>query len=178
MDDLILQFFDDLVAGGVSKYWIYGCLFLAGAGIFLYYFIKTTSYLATYFKKSENVISKEEIDSFKQSLQGDNKALFQILDDVRDRIKNLETSGNHTIELNRQLDNELSKISVMVDTIKDSQASDFKDSTESRRDLTSLVSDSKAQYLEITRQVQALQKDLASLHGTIIGISTQRSRLK
>jgi hypothetical protein len=47
-----------------------------------------------------------------------------------------------------------------------------------QKDIELFTMDSKSQYLEITRQVQGIQRDLASLHGTILGLETTRSQLK
>jgi hypothetical protein len=177
--EFLLNFFDDLVtAGGVSKAWLTACLVIAAFGVFFYYAIKGVTAINSYLKSPEHTISKQEIESIKTAIQNENRAIFKILDDVRDRVKNLEVSGEQALELHRQLENEVQKIEGVVDEIKETQAEDIIASVGARRDLTALVQDSKAQYIEVARQVQGLQKDLASLQGTIIGMGTQRTRLK
>lgn len=178
MGDL-LKFLDDLVkSGGVSGNWIAACLGIAGVGFLFYYIVKSITILVAYFKPSSNSVSKEELASMKVALQDDNKYVLKLLSDVHDKLKAIEQTNSQVIEINRQLENELDKVSKLSDDIRELQTDEGKATTTIQRDLSSLVSDSKAQYTEITRQVQSLQKDLASLHGTIIGLSTQRSRLK
>jgi chromosome segregation ATPase len=177
--EFILQFFDDLVtSGGVSKWWLSACVGIASMGILIFYLVKTVTHLNKYLKSPENTIAKEEIEHIKTTIQNENSAIFKILDDVRERIKHLEITGENAVELNRQIENEIGKINEIAATLDRVQDEEAKQASVARHDLNTLVTDSRAQYLEVSRQIQALQKDLASLQGTIIGMSTQRSRLK
>jgi phage shock protein A len=176
--DGLLKFLEDLISAGVPKSWIAVCMGIAGLGFMFYYMVKSITLLTSYFKQPTTSATKEELEKVKTTLLDDNKYILKILGDVDDRLKSIETSNDQVIEINRQLENELEKVSKLSDDIHDLQEEELKSSSVIQRDLTILVSDSKAQYSEITRQVQALQKDLASLHGTIIGLNTQRSRLK
>lgn len=178
MDELF-KFLDDLLnTSGIPKSWVIACIVVAGVGFLFYYMVKSVMLLTSFFKEPSKSATKDELDTVKTTLLEDNKRIFKILDTVDDRLKSIETGNDHVIAINKKLEDELEKVGKLSDDLHDLQEEDLQSSSNIQRDLTMLVTDSKAQYSEITRQVQALQKDLASLHGTIIGLNTQRTRLK
>lgn len=177
--EVLLKFLDDLVtSGGVSKHWLAGCLAVAAIGVLVYYMVKAVTHLNSYLKSPENSVSKEEIENIKHTIRSENQAIFKILDDVRERVKSLEISGEAAMEVHRKIEVEIDKLNDLTQRIDKVQEDEAKEAAAARHDLSTVVEDSKERYMEVTRQIQGLQKDLASLQGTIIGLSTQRSRLK
>jgi predicted nuclease with TOPRIM domain len=179
----IIKFLDDLITRGViSGTWITIILGIAGLGILFYYVTKGIILLFSHYKSHSDItnteISKEELISMKISLLEDNKYILKLLDEVNDKLKTIESNGENAVELNKQLEGEISRVSKQIGDIEDSQEDEAKYYISIQRDLSVLVCDSKTQYAELVRQIQAVQKDLASLHGTIIGMNTQRARLK
>jgi hypothetical protein len=177
--EALLKFLDTLVtSGGVSGVWLAACLGIGGLGVLFFYIVKSIMLLSTYFKTPDSNVSKQDIQTVKNALQDDNKYVLKLLEGVLDRLKAIEQGNDQVVEINRQLENEIIKVNALVDRINDMQDEDLKASNSIKENLSSFVIDSKAQHFEVTRQVQVLQVDLASLTGTIIGLNSQRSRLK
>lgn len=72
----------------------------------------------------------------------------------------------------------INNIEVEIEALRQTRNEDRQALIPLQKDIEAFTSDSKSQYLEITRQFQGIQRDLASLHGTILGLETTRSQLK
>jgi septal ring factor EnvC (AmiA/AmiB activator) len=177
--DQLIKFLDHIVtSGGVSGVWLSGFIAIGGLGVLFFYVAKSVTLLSSHFKQPPNGVTKDELSAVKASLQDDNKYILKILTDFTAHLKSIEDSNTNVIELNHRLENEMEKVTKLTDDIKDLQDEEAKTNTVLQRDLSSLVSDSRSQYIEVTRQVQSLHVDLSALHGLIVGLNTQRSRLK
>jgi hypothetical protein len=183
----LLKFIENLVSTyGVSGGWLAACFGVVSVGVSIFYIIKGILLLQEKFKQPSDGASKDDLEELKRSLQDDNKYILKLLEgvherlkrDVFDRLVSIETSHEHLREISRQLEAEIEKVGTISDQIKDMQDEDLKTSATILHDVDALVVDTKIQYQELQRQVNALQVDLASLHGTLIGMNTQRSRLK
>jgi len=142
--EVLLKFINDLItSGGVPKLWIAIGIGLAGLGGLIYYLIKAVLYLNTYLKNPalENAVTKEELNAIKNTFQSDNKAILKILDDVGVRLKSIENSNDHVLELNKQLEHEIALVNKIAEEIKDLQQDEVESNVAVRKDLSALVSD-------------------------------------
>jgi SMC interacting uncharacterized protein involved in chromosome segregation len=177
--EAIIKIIEELVnSGKVNGFFLTAMFAMAGVGVAVFYVGKFIFYVQNHFNNKEETQSKELTDELKATLQKDHQYLLKLLEDIDDRLKTIEAKGEHGLALGKELENELSRLKDLMEDVKTVQTANDKAIDGVERDIDSLVTDSKEQYAEITRQVQSLQKDLASLHGTIIGLNTQRSRLK
>jgi hypothetical protein len=178
--EALINFFDHLVtSGGVSGLWLASCLGIAGVGALFFYVTKSIMMLSTYFKAPATQATKADLDLIKDYLNENNKYLIKGLEDGNIRMRGIEEANSNVIELSRKIENEIEKVNNLIDNLKDMQDEDLRTSTNAARDLGTLVNDSRSRFVEVTRQVQQVQVDLASLTGTIIGMgSGQRTRLK
>jgi hypothetical protein len=185
--ETLVKFLGDLLnTPGVSGTWITACLGVASVGVLVFYIIKSIILLQSHTKVPDGIAMKDDVTSARDTLQDDNKYVLKILEGINERIKrdvyerliSLEDANDNLLEICRQLEAEMVKVQLLAQQLKTMQDEESKTSTEILHDVNGLVSDSRAQHSELARQVQALQVDLASLHGTLIGLNTQRSRLK
>lgn len=173
--EAIIKFIDDLVIyGKVNGLFLTIAIGLVSSAVASYYIGRLVMYIQNHFAKKESEAYKE----ITEVLQKDHSYLLSLLDDIKDRLKTIETKGEQGLALGKELENEIEKLSDEMDNLKVDQTDSTKAVNNLEKDISILVTDSKEQYAEITRQVQSLQKDLAALHGTIIGLNTQRSKLK
>lgn len=185
--EALLKFIEDMInSQGISGIWISACFGIAGLGVSIFYIIKSIMILQTQLKPSTDTATKPDLATLKATLQEDNKYILKLLEGVHDRLRrevferllNIENANEHLLVISRELESEIEKANTISENVKDMQDQDLKTTTAILHDVDSLVRDSKIQHQEISRQVQALQVDLASLHGTLIGLNTQRTRLK
>lgn len=185
--EALIKLLDDLVNSyGVSGTWISACLGVAGLGVLVFYMIKSIILLQSHLKPDGDNPSKEDLSWVKAVLQEDHKHILKLLESIDERLKrdvyerlvDIDTSNEHLIEVSRRLEAEMEKVNAIAKHIKDMQEDDVRMSTSVLHDVDALVADTKSQGQELSRHVQALQVDLAALHGTLIGLNTQRSRLK
>lgn len=185
--EALLKFIEELVTvHGVSGTWISACLGVAALGVSIFYIIKSIMLLQGHMKQPADIVVKSDLVVLKTALQDDNKYILKLLEGVHDKLRrevyerllNIENANEQLVEISRQLESEIEKTKEISDSIKDMQDEDLKTSANILHDVDALVRDSKIQNQEISRQVQALQVDLAALHGTLIGLNTQRTRLK
>lgn len=177
--EALLKFLENLVSSGnVSGIWLGACVGVASLGGLVFYGAKGINLLMPHFKMLQNRVSKEDIKDIKDSARDDNKNVLKLLDDVSSRLKVLDQSSGSVIELSKQLESEIEKVANLTNEVKFMQANEASTNLALQKDLNNLMSDSRAQYVEISRQIQALQVDLASLHGTLLGLSSHRNRLK
>lgn len=185
--EALVKFLSDLITThGVSGTWITIFLGVAAVGVSVFYIIKSIILLQDHSKVPVGIVSKDDLALVKDALQDDNKYILKILEgigerikhDVYDRLIQLENANDNLLDIIRQLEQEMVKVQLIANQLKSMQEEELKATTEILHDVDGLVSDTRAQNIELVRQVQALQVDLASLHGTLIGLNTQRTRLK
>jgi len=185
--EALVKFLSDLInTQGVSGTWISVCLGVSSIGVLVFYIIKSIMLLQSHSKVPDGLAMKEDVNSVKVVLQDDNKYILKILEGINERIKrdvyerliSLEDANDNLLEICRQLEAEMVKVQLLAHQLKSMQDEESKASTEILHDVNGLVTDTRVQHSELARQVQALQVDLASLHGTLIGLNTQRTRLK
>lgn len=154
--------FDYLLKNGTSKYVILAFLISAGFGITVFYLLKSINYIHTNMKGNEEFI-----------------ALTKTLEDIKISIKDIKIPDNsEMLELERTIEGIVSRISSITEKIEEIQNQERALDTAARKDLQDLSDDVRVQSREILNHIQTLQKDLASLQGTIIGMNSSRSRLK
>lgn len=160
--ELFVGIFDYLLKNGTSKYVILAFLISAGFGITVFYLLKSINYIHTNMKGNEEFI-----------------ALTKTLEDIKISIKDIKIPDNsEMLELERTIEGIVSRISSITEKIEEIQNQERALDTAARKDLQDLSDDVRVQSREILNHIQTLQKDLASLQGTIIGMNSSRSRLK
>ncbi len=179
MEELIGKFIEEVVkANLINKILVTVLLIIAASGIAFFYLGKFGVFLYEHFKKQEESSSQKNYDDLKNILQKDQIYLVNSLEDVKEKLKLIEDKSEQGINLGKDIEHGVDKLTRVVDFINNSQIDLEKAAQLLEKDVNSLAGDSKEQYAEISRHVQSLQKDLAALHGTIIGLNTQRPRLK
>lgn len=179
MEEFISNFIGEIVKTGlINKIFVTVLLTIAASGIAFFYLGKLGIFLYEYFKKEEESNSQKAFDELRNILQKDQIYLVNSLEDVKEKLRLIEDKSEQGINLGKDIEHGVDKLTRVVDFINNSQIDLEKAAQLLEKDINGLTSDSKEQYAEISRHVQSLQKDLASLHGTIIGLNTQRPRLK
>lgn len=186
--DSLINFLDHLVASGdLSSTWIAVCLAVAGCGVLLFYLSKSLSLLVGIVKQYPSATSTQpdQASSIKTIIQDENKYVLKVIadfsDDFGETAKAISTQDADILDSLRDVESEIQKLAYLVATIKDNQAEEIRVHSDLHKDLNVLVaemSESTSKYNEMARQIQTIQVDIASLHGTIIGLNTQRARLK
>lgn len=172
--DEVLKAFIELVAGNSGGWFsrLFVIVVITGGSLFIL---------------SKLIDSLTASGLLKQRLTVDDVAdLVKMIDEVKRRLDDLDKSvkdaaadaGKEADEINDRLEElgkELEDVSEVVDEIKDTAVNNL---IPIERDVTNLASESRMHYTELNRQIQALQKDLSAIQGTILGLGTNRARLK
>lgn len=176
MDTLIKYFLDLATHGGIIGilFTVLGTVFLVTwVGIKIYMFIKDLV-------ASHNVdkLTKTDIKNLQDHIDAETQRLSDAVSDLDGELTTLKSTGDAIIRYETKISDDLARMMKVLDDIVDGHAEDVKSFISLQKDIGLLTNDFKTHQVEISRQFQEIQKDIASLNGTLIGMTTNRQRLK
>lgn len=128
-------------------------------------------------------VTRGDIQQLKSDLTKLHDNTADLVQKLYDKTEHIYTTTNNISTYSKEnLINELTRISEGVEELKVARRDDIYDMMTTvnslQKDLEQLINNVRDGKSDMDRDISKLQTDLASLHGTIIGLSTNRNRLR
>lgn len=128
-------------------------------------------------------VTRGDLQLIKIDLTKMHESTEDLVQKVYDKLEIIHTTTTNISTYSKDtIINELTRISEGISELKVARRDDMHDITTAitllQKDLEQLIVNVKDGHSDVDRDITKLQTDLASLHGTIIGLSTNRNRLR
>lgn len=160
-------------------------LFFVGVGFGIYLSITkiavwakllgfTTGSAASTPSTQENIIGALNKAADKSDIQAKENAK-----ELELQLDKMSESVAKLLHYNSNMHDNVDKMKASIEELRQRGTGDQQVLFSLRRELESITTDSKSQYVEINRQFQQIQRDIATLHGTFLAMnSSDRTKLK
>lgn len=126
-------------------------------------------------------VTRSDLNLLKAELIKEHDNTADLVKDINKKIDKITLSTNNLqITYNEKLSVTMTRLFDVMDELKDKRSEDMMMTIiPLQKDLESLIKElNKSDQHDLTREVLKLQADLSALHGTIIGMGSQRNRLR
>lgn len=113
--------------------------------------------------------------------KANDKTEDQAKDDTKELELKLEKMSEYIAKLlhyNSNMHDNMDRVKSALEEFRQKNNTDHQLLYSLQRDIESITSDSKSQYIELNRQIQQMQRDVVQLHGTILLSGSDRTKLK
>lgn len=170
MGDLLKAFSNIAQSGSVSDLILVLLVFVGLLGVCAFYITKLIIFIKKDLKDSDQKdknVTKEDLNNIVDELR-----------DIRSKLEVVCSTGEIVVRLETRLTDEIERLLNVLEKLREEHSDDMKTLLPLQKDIENISDDAKAQHMEINRQIQQVQRDLAALQGTIIGLNTQRTSIR
>ncbi|AVH85360.1 hypothetical protein RsoM2USA_432 [Ralstonia phage RsoM2USA] len=180
MEHLISAILEAIKSGNISDVG----LVIIGFVLITYVIVNFLFKALEFFKKNggsgpnDEVASKSDVATLGAAVTKMSDKEISILDELKDKLNLLTATANDLKIHDDKFTDKINGLITEIEHLKDSQGRNVDSINIIKHELTSVTTEVKLQGKETTRQLQDLQRELASLHGLIVGLNTSQQRLK